>query len=826
MLNVASKFVASSGAAAILGDGQTIHNLLRIPISLNKKLTPSWFVEAEKRLGKTKLLVLDEISLVSPRLLEALDFRLRALKRNDIDFGGLHVIALGDMFQLKVVSDLPFYEGAVNHAASSVVSLSQALAPRLDEDRGIQLFCSLRRIELTTQHRCKDSGHKELIRAIRDPDVLRPLTMDVIDQIGELTEEDALKECWRRAIYVCQTNAERRMYNEFGVKRFAVQTHQPVLYWVCPQGGSKRNIDSHERLQGGQNLYGLGYETHCYFVRGMPVQITENISVRDGIANGADAVMVSVTCRPTNSVSGRRVSLPPLDNLAVGQEFQIALPYSVNVVLQRDWDEAVQSHRLENGVASGTEVDVRKVKVPKNCLIALPIHSVYPATGSKHKKFRWLGHSCTPGFCLTYWKIQGRTVARNLIVAADKTRGGGSGLTLAQVYVALSRVTALANVKFMPMQSGRAEELTQLIYPHTLKMWARNYTPGTVRIEVDGRLDAAAGVVVDVRCLDGLGGPLDRGLEIFSSDVLEDTTALVLCSPNELVNVVGVVHHGRKYRCRGAPNAPVDVGSSGQWKMGGLRTEFRAAEVATMDVLSKYKRFETGQVPQAVLRTLCSRLSIRYCTEDRVKLLVQRLTPTWIRARARRKLMDLKWTKEAVQQMGSSLNADLIRHVDRHEWCPVCKGPSFNKFFKKSVGGHRRIPCKQSERFSRRCGDVVVSSRQHGNLARVIGKQMKVWTGQHAFAVEAPPTPPRTPVRGSSVASKSTPTTEPVKRGRTDDADAQERGANKRVRTVGKPVCGKRSGDFIGSVRPKRARTTTERLSLKRRLFCAAVSIG
>ena len=823
MLGIVSKFVASSGAAAILGNGQTIHNLLRIPISLKKNLTPSWHIAVNKRLGNTKLLILDEISLVSPRLLEALDFRMRAIKHNNLDFGGLHVIVLGDMFQLKVVSDLPFYEGAVNHTASNVVSLSRALAPRLDEDRGIELFCSLQRVELSTQHRCKDGAHKALIQAIRDPDVLCPLTTEVIDQIGELTAADAEKECWRRAVYVCQTNAERRMYNEFGVKRFAAQTNQPVLYWVCPQGGSRRNMDSQERMQGGQNLYGLGYETHCYFVRGMPVQITENISVRDGIANGADAVLVSVTPRSTNSVSGEKMSLPPVHTMIAGQELQMALPHSVNVVLQKHWDKAVQQHRSDHGLAVDAEVDVCKVKVPEKWLVALPCHAVYPATGTRHQKFRWIGHSYTPGFCLTYWKIQGRTVTRHLIVAADKTRSG-SGLTLAQVYVAISRVTSLGHVKFMPMQPGRAQELSQLSYPHTLKMWARNYTKGLVKLVVDGRIDAESGTVVVVRFRD----EAPRRLEIFSSRVEASTTVLTLCSGVALKGVDGVVHLGRTFQVhdpivsseiagsgkwtvklvvdgfvnalpgaavvvrfrsetpgrrlevfssnvladtavltdtakyttvlnlcsdvelKGAdarkgfsgavyqketfqshiPDVPLEIDGIGKWKTGGLRTEFHAAELAVMDTLAQYKRFETGKVPQAVLRTLCSRLSIRYCAEDRVKVLVQRLTPTWIKARARKKMMAVRWTKEAVKKMVP--DADLIRHIRRHEWCPVCKGPSYNNFLQKVVGKHRRLSCAQTNRFSRRCGDVLVLAGEQYNITSAVANKMKLWNAGSA----------------------------------------------------------------------------------------------
>jgi hypothetical protein len=254
-----------------------------------------------------------------------------------------------------------------------------------------------------------------------------------------------------------------------------------------------------------------------------------------------------------------------------------------------------------------------------------------------------------------------------------------------------------------------------------LKMWARNYTKGLVKLVVDGRLDAESGTVVVVRFQSYAP---DMPLEIFSSRVETNTTVLTLCSGAALEGVDGVVHRSNSFQSR-APDVPLEIDGIGKWKTGGLRTEFHAAELAVMDTLAQYKRFETGKVPQAVLRTLCSRLSIRYCAEDRVKVLVQRLTPTWIKARARKKLMEVRWTKEAVKKMVP--DADLIRHINRHEWCPVCRGPSYNNFLQKVVGGHRRLSLAQNKRFSRRCGDVVVLPKDQYNITSAVAKKMKSW---------------------------------------------------------------------------------------------------
>ena len=80
-------------------------------------------------------------------------------------------------------------------------------------------------------------------------------------------------------------------------------------------------------------------------------------------------------------------------------------------------------------------------------------------------------------------------------------------------------------------------------------------------------------------------------------------------------------------------------------------------------------------------------------------------------------------------------DADLIRHINRHEWCPVCKGPSYNNFLQKVVGGHRRLSCAQTKRFSRRCGDVVVKTQQQTNISLSVARKMKLWNAGSETAV-------------------------------------------------------------------------------------------
>lgn len=84
--------------------GQTIHSLFQIqprdfimPDILKLKAKPRNILNA------TDVLIIDEISMVAPDLLDAIDILARQARRNNAPFGGIQVVAIGDLFQLPPV---------------------------------------------------------------------------------------------------------------------------------------------------------------------------------------------------------------------------------------------------------------------------------------------------------------------------------------------------------------------------------------------------------------------------------------------------------------------------------------------------------------------------------------------------------------------------------------------------------------------------------------------------------------------------------------------------------------------------------------------------
>ncbi len=100
--------LAPTGIAASHLNGQTIHSFFALGI---KDEIDDWYLDSllQKkylidRFRKLKVLIIDEISMVSPEIFSSMDKILKAFKFSDQPFGGVQVILSGDFFQLPPVS--------------------------------------------------------------------------------------------------------------------------------------------------------------------------------------------------------------------------------------------------------------------------------------------------------------------------------------------------------------------------------------------------------------------------------------------------------------------------------------------------------------------------------------------------------------------------------------------------------------------------------------------------------------------------------------------------------------------------------------------------
>lgn len=150
-INVA--ITASTGIAATHIGGMTIHAWSGMGI---RESLSDWDIELleEKkylwdRYDKVKVLIIDEISMLSGTFLDTLDRVCRAFKRQPgVAFGGIQVIICGDLFQLPPVTKR-------DEKVSQVI------------DSQVWNNMSLVTCYLTEQHRQDDDAFTEILNAIR-----------------------------------------------------------------------------------------------------------------------------------------------------------------------------------------------------------------------------------------------------------------------------------------------------------------------------------------------------------------------------------------------------------------------------------------------------------------------------------------------------------------------------------------------------------------------------------------------------------------------------------------------------------------------------------
>ena len=155
---------ASTGIAATHIGGMTIHSWSGIGIKtsldkygLNKIASSKYIV---KRVRRTKVLIIDEVSMLPPDTFSIIDAVCREIKQRQEPFGGIQIVLVGDFFQLPPVMKIE--TGSKTPATLTKESLCRFAYDSPAWERANPIVCYL-----TEQYRQDDKDFLALLSAIR-----------------------------------------------------------------------------------------------------------------------------------------------------------------------------------------------------------------------------------------------------------------------------------------------------------------------------------------------------------------------------------------------------------------------------------------------------------------------------------------------------------------------------------------------------------------------------------------------------------------------------------------------------------------------------------
>ena len=347
-----------------------------------------------------KVVIIDEISMVGNKMLSFIDTRLQQLTGSKAAFGGLSVIAVGDLYQLKPVNDflicLDLKEGA------------SSLARNLWKE----LFTMYELVDIMRQK--DDLAFAQLLNRLRLNEMTEEDKQKLQTRVFDRDTGDYPKDAvhlFARNVYVKKHNDN--ILSQLPGEKFVIPCHDNVVSANIPAKECQRLINSlpDDYSNTGQLMKSLTV------VVGMIVVHTANVDVEDGLTNGATGVVKQIDFRMegTNRPS---IIWVLFDDPRVGRTTREKYRKLYNSSINTDWT---------------------------------PVFDVQRTFIVNYKTFQRIQFPLTPASGKSVWKAEGATVDRVVVDLSQEK-------TIRKIphihYVALSRVKRLKDLYILNMNEA------------------------------------------------------------------------------------------------------------------------------------------------------------------------------------------------------------------------------------------------------------------------------------------------------------------------------------------------------------------------------------
>ena len=205
-----SVVLAPTGVAAINVGGETIHHFFRFGPGVTPRQAESAARTAARTQRRARMyrgletMVIDEISMVRADLLDAVDAFLKTIRSSREPFGGVRLLAFGDLHQLPPVVQREEKE-LFSHQYPSPHFFDSQVITKLATDRQESMYETFKVVELEKIYRQTDKDFIDLLNGVRN----RQLSLEQLDRINARAGQDSLPG----AVHLTTTNASANAIN-------------------------------------------------------------------------------------------------------------------------------------------------------------------------------------------------------------------------------------------------------------------------------------------------------------------------------------------------------------------------------------------------------------------------------------------------------------------------------------------------------------------------------------------------------------------------------------------------------------------------------------
>ena len=276
--------LAPTGKAAFNINGNTIHSGLKVPANRGFDYCPldvDRLNRVRVQLGKLKLLLIDEVSMVGSGMFNFINLRLQQIMGTQAVFGGVSMIVVGDLFQLKPVFDKWIFDNSLQSYGLLATNIWQ------------EYFVMYELTEIMRQK--EDKAFAELLNRLREGNHSE---MDL-----KVLKSRILKEKRNDGNYpmttthILPTNEAVNFHNDYSFcnsKRDKVQVKaiDIIVGDMCKELKEKMK----EKIPHDASKT-MGLSSIVSIAVGGKYDLATNVSVLDGMTNGAECVVESIDYR-------------------------------------------------------------------------------------------------------------------------------------------------------------------------------------------------------------------------------------------------------------------------------------------------------------------------------------------------------------------------------------------------------------------------------------------------------------------------------------------------------------------------------------------------